>query len=381
MRILSAVLLVACSGSSSPSAEPLVADVAVGVHAAMESLLRVSWTQSAPLETWLEYRVDEDWLSSPPTRREAGEAEELVLGAPFDTPVDVRVVWADGVEELGSTTTGPGPAGLPIVVEVSGDPDAWDPEMGWVLLSARGGIETSVDGTWTFITDRAGRVVWAKSADTRRANLQPQLSLDGTQILIDQNSFWSVFDGGVDATVDRVDLTGTVLETIPTPRAHHPFAEYPDGSIVWGALTPNQSDEKIKRWESGDEPTVLQGSPAALQRRNLTVSWRRRSGPPQTGKLDPRRKPWARLQDTQGHSTEALHAERFAPRSTSLDDPRDQRRLFERPGSGVRPPRHRASVYRGWEPTPRRRCPLPRRPCRAPEGVDHPERRKQGEGG
>ena len=118
MRILSALLLVACSGSPSPSPEPLVADVAVEVHAGMESLLRVSWTQGAPLETWLEYRVDEDWLSSPPTHREAGEAEELVLGAPFDTPVDVRLVWADGAEELGSTTTGPGPAGLPVVVEV-----------------------------------------------------------------------------------------------------------------------------------------------------------------------------------------------------------------------------------------------------------------------
>ena len=221
----------------------------------MGSLLRVSWTQSAPLETWLEYRVDEDWLSSPPTHREAGEAEELVLGAPFDTPVDVRLVWAEGAEELGSTTTGSLPEDAPVATEVSGDADAWDPEMAWVLLSTGSGAR--MDSTWTVIIDRAGRVVWAKPSESRRVNLHPQLSLDGSQILIDQNSFWAVFDGGVEAVVERVDLTGQVLETIPTPRAHHPFAELPDGSIIWGALSPDFSDEKLKRWVSEDEQEVL----------------------------------------------------------------------------------------------------------------------------
>ena len=45
--------------------------------------------------------------------------------------------------------------------------------------------------------------------------------------------------------MDRFDIEGTLVESIPTPGAHHPFTELPDGSLAWGAIDEYFVDETL----------------------------------------------------------------------------------------------------------------------------------------
>ncbi len=220
-----------------------VSDLSASVHAGMGSILEVTWTQHEDAITWLEFSFDEgEWWSSPATARTTGAASERVLGAPFDAVVTLRVAWEGGQSEELTTSTGPLPSGAPAPAEVSGDATGWDTTSPWVLLCIDGDSE-SVDGPWSFIVDRRGRTVWARPAAQQRKSLQTQLSHDGRSILIDQNTFWEIFDFGAQATIERVALSGGTLESWATPGLHHPFTQLADGSIAWGAIQKFFEDE------------------------------------------------------------------------------------------------------------------------------------------
>jgi hypothetical protein len=85
------------------------------------------------------------------------------------------------------------------------------------------------------IVDRQLRPVWAVPTPLQRLSLHPRLARDGRSLYIDHNSFWAIFDQGASASVVQMWLDGTVLHEHPTPYAHHPFTDLPDGSVAYGA--------------------------------------------------------------------------------------------------------------------------------------------------
>jgi len=252
-----------CSAEKEPtvSSETLT-KLTIEPHETMGSILVASWDQDETATSWIEFSVDEGvWLSSPPIERESGMAEELVLGVPFSSDVKVRVAWESGgaiaVGETITAQTADLPDGAPIADSADGDPDQWDNDSPYVLVSTYG-VNSQVDGGWAFIVDRQGRTVWAMPANTFRISLQTQLSHDGTQILIDQNSFWAIFDEGDASQIDRVDIEGNVIATYDTPGMHHPFTELADGSLVWGSVGTRHMDELTKLTPDGTQSILFE---------------------------------------------------------------------------------------------------------------------------
>ncbi len=247
--ILIALLLLLAPGCETEEpAEPFaVRDGQIARHEQVGSILVVAWEQDAAGSAWLEFRVEgeQGWVASPATERPAGAAEELVLGMPYDAVVQVRVAWDGGHSPVATVQTGPLPHGAPVPAEVHGDPERWDASSPYVLGCIAGEDPAGVDGRWSFIVDRQGRTVWARPLDPSRVSLQTQLSADGTRILVDQNSFWAIFDGGAAGAIDRVDIEGNRIARVEAPGLHHPFAELPDGTLAWGAVSGDFNEEVL----------------------------------------------------------------------------------------------------------------------------------------
>ena len=106
--------------------------------------------------------------------------------------------------------------------------------------------EREDDGPGGEVRGRVGRTVWARESDPSRTSMHTQLGADGTSILIDQNSFWVIFDQGAASSVDRVNIEGEVTQTWDTPGLHHPFTELPDGTFAWGAAEGLFDGESLK---------------------------------------------------------------------------------------------------------------------------------------
>ena len=62
---------------------------------------------------------------------------------------------------------------------------------------------------------------------------------------------------GAAATIERVDLTGAVIESVDTPEMHHAFAELPDGTLAWPALNDLLTNEELVLRPPGGDTTVL----------------------------------------------------------------------------------------------------------------------------
>jgi len=225
------------TGETLPDPADLSA-LSAGVHSEIGSIIHVTWEQQGSATASARYSSDEDeWHSTPTQDFGSGSQELLLLGIPYDTTLSWQLTWEDdcGSHEsvVRSIRTDPLPEGAPEVSSISGSEEDWDASMPYVL--------TAMDGTglkepiFAFIIDRQGRIVWLVELPTLRISLHPRISQDGTELLIDHGTFWSIFDGGALSQVLRTRIDGEVVHTYDTPGLHHPFTELPDGSLVWGA--------------------------------------------------------------------------------------------------------------------------------------------------
>lgn len=237
------LILLACSDTDRG-----VLAVAASVHPDMASIGVLEWEQPASGTVRADYRVgEEEWLTTPSYDLEAGPQRLLLLGAPFASTMTWRLV-GDGFEAEGFLETGDLPAGVPEADTVEGDAGRWDADTRWVLLSfaPQGGESLA----WTLIIDRAGRVVWAKGTEAGRTTYAPRPSADGTALLVDHNSWWGSFDGGVNSEVVRLDIEGAELERVATPGLIHPYTELEDGTLTWSAAqggTEYAGDALVRR--------------------------------------------------------------------------------------------------------------------------------------
>lgn len=208
-------------------------------HATFGSLLEVTWTQDTAADVVVEYSVDAGvWLATPSAPYDAGTHTRIVAGAPYDHDVTWRVVAGGAASAEQVTATGPVPDFVPITTVTTYDAAGVDPASPYVLLSVPA-LDEGFGGAWhVMIVDRQGRPVWVRRSDPGRMSMHPRLSYDGTAILHDQNQFWVDFRSlGVDGTVQKLRLDGTLVHEWPTPGLHHPHQELPDGSLAYGAFT------------------------------------------------------------------------------------------------------------------------------------------------
>src|SRR5690606_33554566 len=162
----------------------------------------VSWQQRVAADSvFLEFSFEAgSVLRSPPRSGHTGPHQEVVLGVPGETPVQIRVVSRrDGVDHPSAEivgTTGAVPRGLPTPEIVSFDPELASPDR-WLL----GSVEDSDGGCsnqscyyhatfWLYIMDRQGRVVWyyADPATNATSSFQ-RVARDGAYLWIEKRPF------------------------------------------------------------------------------------------------------------------------------------------------------------------------------------------------
>ena len=70
--------------------------ITVWLDSTVKSMVWVQWDQKAESMAHVEYSFDAGvWLSSPTERAPAGTNQRILVGIPFDTPVDIRLVADD----------------------------------------------------------------------------------------------------------------------------------------------------------------------------------------------------------------------------------------------------------------------------------------------
>lgn len=230
-------------GGGEPYTDAPVSGITTRLHDDYTSLVYVSWQQEAEARVYVEYSVDAGvWRQTPAVDAAVGPQEHLLLGVPYETEVSFRVVndlgdrSATG-EPLATAeqavTTGALPSGVPEGQLLAADPDAWDADSPYVFMSmtSRGGW----GDWWTFIVDRQARVVWARETSSTAVTLHPRVSWAGDTLLIDESTYWSIYDGGAASTILRMKIDGSDEEVIATPGLYHPFTDLDDGSLLWPA--------------------------------------------------------------------------------------------------------------------------------------------------
>jgi hypothetical protein len=189
-------------------------------------------------------------LRSPGRAHTAGPHEEMLLGIPYGMTATWKIVAvaSDGTVTSPEATieTGPVPATLPAAVIGASDPAGWDTTTPYFYV---GLVEKDGDfggRWWAILMDRQGRAVWGSRSSLSMIHMHPRLSWNEDALLLDQNNYWGEFgSGGVDSSVSKIQIDGTVLETWATPGLHHPYTEMPDGSLAYGALQQGYGDERL----------------------------------------------------------------------------------------------------------------------------------------
>lgn len=228
------------------------------LHPAMGSLVVAAWTQDGPADVRIEVEVDPGvWVPSPLERREAGAHERVLAGIPFGHTAAWRVVAGEAVVDGPPITTAPLPAGMPAPSVTVSDPARWQPGANFLLSSVNERPGGWTGGTyWTFVADRAGRVVWAKKAPSNHWTLYATLARSGDHLLWDEATYWSDFGNGEEGKIHRTYLDQEI-EVIDTPGLHHAFVELPDGTLVWGSKAHGGVEALVEKAPGAATETVI----------------------------------------------------------------------------------------------------------------------------
>ncbi len=252
-----------CDTGDSPDPDAdQISDMTWRQHDEIESLVYVGWTQASTATTYVEYLFEgEEWSRSPELEREAGEQEQILVGIPYDTSFNFRVVSESDDESFTSeecdAETGEIPVeGLGPEVLVS-DETQWEPTGNYMIGSINATRSGWTSGDfWMFILDRQGRVVWAYLAPDENFCYYVRESLDGKDILWDEITYWTSYDYGAASKVYRMKLDGSISESYPIPGANHAFTEMPDGSIVWYGMDSSGNGQLLKYKPDGTQETL-----------------------------------------------------------------------------------------------------------------------------
>lgn len=255
-------ILAACKGhpDTTDTDVPAVAvtELAWQLDPDVGSVVIASWSQTLPATDHVEYRFDADvWQSTPSFTADAGAQTQVIVGIPFGTNADWRVIADQSGADGPTITTGPLPDGMPIGDVVTSDPSAWEPGDNYLLSSINKRDGGWIGGQyWTFILDRQARVVWAHAAPRHHWTLFPQVSSTGDYLLWDEATYWSDNDNGAGSTVHETWLDGEFAK-IATPGLHHAFVQLPDGTLAWGSQDAASTEALVEQGPTETTPTVL----------------------------------------------------------------------------------------------------------------------------
>jgi hypothetical protein len=247
--------------TSTPTAPPTVSDLGWTLNPDVASVVETTWTQDGPGAVHVEYQLDGVWQSTPSFAADAGPQRQVVVGIPFDTVADWRVV-ADGADPVDGApiTTGPLPEGLPVPVVETSVPSKWLPEGHFLLgsLKQQGPGWTSYYPLdfWTYLLDRQGRYVWAKHTPRNDWTLFPQVSVTGDYLLWDQATYWSQLDNGAGSTVHETWLDRE-FDVVPTPGIHQAWVQEPDGTLAWPSRDHGGTEAIVEKAPGRSDETVI----------------------------------------------------------------------------------------------------------------------------
>ncbi len=187
----------------------------------MGSVLIATWTTDEPTISHVAFGEGSAFdLASPVETAASTTHQALLLGAPPDTDITLKVVLADGSESAPITVpTDPLPLETPSL-------DVTSPEGNdlWTVMTILGGTNGPA------IVSPSGRIVWfypdSRGLDVYRA----RLSIDGASVLYNAASVSG--DPADNSEIVRVSLDGNTETSTLVPLLAHDFVELPDGTIT-----------------------------------------------------------------------------------------------------------------------------------------------------
>lgn len=215
-------------------AESPVEGVTITVHPDVATVLVVDWTARVPADAaWLTWSLEGDAYSSTPQAVAAGAAQDVVLGVPADTAVDVTLhVTADGVTTdvpLDTATTGPLPDALIAPTLALADPIRMRPEP-YLLTSVNVGPANFYGPCYVVILDAAARIVWYRAVSDSRLTIFPRVTRGRGALIWEATTYYS-FGGEPSVTRATLDLRDEVETDVDAMGLT--FDEMEDGSILF----------------------------------------------------------------------------------------------------------------------------------------------------
>ncbi len=215
-----------------PAGGDLAEAVDLSPHPETSTLVVARWEQRVAGDTWLSWTVDGQGRTSPVVARGEGPAEEVVLGVPAETRLDLvlHVVDAGGerTTPLGEVRTGALPELLSDALLGQVDPARHRGEP-FLLTSVDVGRLPFFGPCFAVILDLEGRVVWYRKTSDNRLTWQPRVSRRGGYLLVDAAN---VYNGSTPEVV-RTTLDHRQVEALRLPMWGTSYDELDDGSILY----------------------------------------------------------------------------------------------------------------------------------------------------
>jgi hypothetical protein len=226
--LLLALLAAACTDGSASKSSPLTCTATVSDTVA--TVIGVEWTAPEGTTSSVEFGETARYGLTSPTQSGPDVHADLV-GVPADTDVHWHGVSTDGDstwECSGVTHTGTAPDDLPEVT-VTTDDDGQD-DTSYVIGAFFSGAGGRGARAQLAAYRRDGTLVWYYDGDDGATAMDLHYALDGGGLLFNQ---FAGQMGGADGSIHEVSLAGEIVQTWAAPKAHHMFAELPDGTLAY----------------------------------------------------------------------------------------------------------------------------------------------------